>query len=240
MEEILLSVIPRGQLNGADRNDNELSVEQSLGSLLTPFYKNALANTQISKGESYRDMVKKEVTAEVKRAWAYYQYAFHINAMYRGQRELAEQLRKSGEQRYLQGDIDLAERNMITALAADLYTRWLESSEELTLAGRRFTWSCYSSQPLLPADTSLAVMPIQTDGLSLSSRHLNYFDAQVQEKKNLLKIERSRFFPELSVGYVRQKIAPLTGLNSWMVGVSFLYCSFPSEAVPNRHVSICG
>ena len=31
-----------GQLNGADRNDNELSVEQSLGSLLTPFYKTAL------------------------------------------------------------------------------------------------------------------------------------------------------------------------------------------------------
>lgn len=219
-----------GQLNGADRNDNELSVEQSLGSLLTPFYKNALANTQISKGESYRDMVKKEVTAEVKRAWAYYQYAFHINAMYRGQRELAEQLRKSGEQRYLQGDIDLAERNMITALAADLYTRWLESSEELTLAGRRFTWSCYSGQPLLPADTSLAVMPIQTDGLSLSSRHLNYFDAQVQEKKNLLKIERSRFFPELSVGYVRQKIAPLTGLNSWMVGVSFPVLFFPQRS----------
>ena len=219
-----------GQLNGADRNDNELSVEQSLGSLLTPFYKNALANTQISKGESYRDMVKKEVTAEVKRAWAYYQYAFHINAMYRGQRELAEQLKKSGEQRYLQGDIDLAERNMITALAADLYTRWLESSEELTLAGRRFTWSCYSNQPLLPADTSLAVMPIQTDGLSLSSRHLNYFDAQVQEKKNLLKIERSRFFPELSVGYVRQKIAPLTGLNSWMVGVSFPVLFFPQRS----------
>ena len=219
-----------GQLNGADRNDNELSVEQSLGSVLTPFYKNALANTQISKGESYRDMVKKEVTAEVKRAWAYYQYAFHINAMYRGQRELAEQLKKSGEQRYLQGDIDLAERNMITALAADLYTRWLESSEELTLAGRRFTWSCYSNQPLLPADTSLAVMPIQTDGLSLSSRHLNYFDAQVQEKKNLLKIERSRFFPELSVGYVRQKIAPLTGLNSWMVGVSFPVLFFPQRS----------
>lgn len=49
-----------GQLNGAERNDNELSVEQSIGSLLTPFYKNALANTQISKGESYRDMVKKK------------------------------------------------------------------------------------------------------------------------------------------------------------------------------------
>lgn len=219
-----------GQLNGAERNDNELSVEQSIGSLLTPFYKNALANTQISKGESYRDMVKKEITAEVKRAWAYYQYAYQLNTLYSGQKELAERLKNSGEQRYAQGDIDLAERNMMTALAADLYTRWMESSEELTLAGRRFTWACYSNQVLLPADTSLAVMPIQTDGLSLSSRHLNYFEAQVQEKKNLLKIERSRFFPEFSVGYVRQKIAPLTGLNSWMVGVSFPVLFFPQHS----------
>lgn len=219
-----------GQLNGIDRHDNELSVEQSLGSLLTPFYKNALANTQIYKGENYRDMVKKEITAEVKRAWAYYQYAFQLNALYSGQKELAERLRNSGEQRYQQGDIDLAERNMITALATDLHTRWLEASEELALAGRRFAWACYSDQALLPADTALTVMTLRTGGLSLSSLHLNYFDAQLQEKKDLLKIERSRFFPELSVGYVRQKIAPLTGLNSWMVGVSFPILFFPQRS----------
>ena len=50
-----------GQLNGMDRSDNEFSVEQSLGSLLTPFYKNALANTQVNKGENYRAMVRKEI-----------------------------------------------------------------------------------------------------------------------------------------------------------------------------------
>lgn len=219
-----------GQLNGESSKDNELSIEQSLGSLLTPFYKNALANTQISKGESYRDMVKKEITAEVKRAWAYYQYAYHVDALYRGQKELAEQLRNSGEQRYQQGDIDLAERNMITALATDLHTRWMEASEELNLAERRFAWTCYSDEALLPADTSLAVMQIQTDGLSLSSRHLDYFSAQVQEKRDMLKIERSRFFPEISVGYVRQKIALLSGLNSWMVGVSFPILFFPQQS----------
>ena len=175
-------------------------------------------------------MVKKEITAEVKRAWAYYQYAFQLNALYSGQKELAERLRNSGEQRYQQGDIDLAERNMITALATDLHTRWLEASEELALAGRRFAWACYSDQALLPADTALTVMTLRTGGLSLSSLHLNYFDAQLQEKKDLLKIERSRFFPELSVGYVRQKIAPLTGLNSWMVGVSFPILFFPQRS----------
>lgn len=219
-----------GQLNGTDRSDNELAIEQSLGSLLTPFYKNALSNTQINKGKSYRDMVKKEITAEVKRAWAYYQYAFNINALYSGQKELAEQLRNSGEQRYLQGDIDLAERNMITALAADLNTRWMEASGELTLAGRRFTWACYSDRSLLPADTTLSVMQMPTENRILSTRHLDYFNAQLQEKKDLLRIERSRFFPEFSIGYVRQKIAPLTGLNSWMVGASFPILFFPQRS----------
>mgnify|MGYP001775483818 FL=1 len=219
-----------GQLNGTDRHDNELAIEQSLGSLLTPFYKNALSNTQISKGKSYRDMVKKEITAEVKRAWAHYQYAFNLNALYNGQKELAEQLRNSGEQRYLQGDIDLAERNMITALAADLNTRWMETAGDLTLAERRFVWTCYSDRPLVPADTTLSVMQMPTEGRILSTRHLDYFNAQLQEKKDLLKIERSRFFPEFSIGYVRQKIAPLTGLNSWMVGASFPILFFPQRS----------
>lgn len=172
-----------GQLNGTDRHDNELAIEQSLGSLLTPFYKNALSNTQINKGKSYRDMVKKEITAEVKRAWAYYQYAFNLNALYNGQKELAEQLRNSGEQRYLQGDIDLAERNMITALAADLNTRWMETAGDLTLAERRFVWTCYSDRPLVLADTTLSVMQMPTEGRILSTRHLDYFNAQLQEKK---------------------------------------------------------
>lgn len=67
-----------GQLNGEYKKDNELAVEQSLGSLLTPFYKNALVNAQVTTGTHYRDMVKKEIVAEVKRAWVYYQYAFHL------------------------------------------------------------------------------------------------------------------------------------------------------------------
>ena len=57
-----------GQINGETRNDNQMEITQSLGSLLTPFYKNALVNRQVATGEYYRDLVKKEITAEVKRA----------------------------------------------------------------------------------------------------------------------------------------------------------------------------
>lgn len=219
-----------GQLNGTYRKDNELSVEQSLGSFLTPFYKNALVNAQMTTGSNYRDMVKKEIVAEVKRAWVYYQYACHLYRLYSEQEALALKLKESGDMRFEQGDIDRTERNMIAALAADLHTRILQAKEEMELASRRFSWACYADSPVVPNDSSLAVLPLSVQDRSLSAAHLNYFASQVQEKKSELRIERSKFFPEFSVGYVRQKIAPLTGLDSWMVGVSFPILFFPQRS----------
>lgn len=217
-------------MNGEYKKDNELAVEQSLGSLLTPFYKNALVNAQVTTGTHYRDMVKKEIVAEVKRAWVYYQYAFHLYHLYGAQEELALKLRESGDLRYQQGDIDQTERNMIATLAAELHTRSLQAREEMELASRRFAWACYAGEQVVPNDSSLAVLPLSLQDRMLSAPHLNYFASQVQEKKSQLRIERSKFFPEFSLGYVRQRIAPLNGLNSWMVGVSFPILFFPQRS----------
>lgn len=219
-----------GQINGETRNDNQMEITQSLGSLLTPFYKNALVNRQVTTGEYYRDLVKKEITAEVKRAWAYYQYAFHLCALYKEQIEWAGRLRKASQLRYEQGDIMLLERNMSSTLVADLQTRLSQAEEELQLATRRFSWTCYSDSPLLPMDTTLVLFPARVAEIAPSDIHLNYFRSVADEKKAMLRIERSRFFPELSVGYVRQKIAPLSGLDSWMVGISFPVLFFPQHS----------
>ena len=219
-----------GQINGETRNDNQMEITQSLGSLLTPFYKNALVNRQVTTGEYYRDLVKKEITAEVKRAWAYYQYAFHLCALYKEQIEWAGRLRKASQLRYEQGDITLLERNMSSTLVADLQTRLSQAEEELQLATRRFSWTCYSDSLLLPMDTTLVLFPARVAEIAPSDIHLNYFRSVADEKKAMLRIERSRFFPELSVGYVRQKIAPLSGLDSWMVGISFPVLFFPQHS----------
>lgn len=95
-----------------------MAFEQSLGSLLTPFYKNVLVNRQVQTSTYYRQMVEKEITAEVKRAWAYYQYASGMSSLYHDQDRMAAELRRIGELRYEQGEITLLEKNMMTTLAA--------------------------------------------------------------------------------------------------------------------------
>lgn len=210
-----------GQLNGELRKDKQWEVTQGLGSLLTPFYKNALVNRQVEMGAFYRQVVEKEVVAEVKRAWAYYLYACNLRALYNDQNKLAEQLQRMGELRYHQGEITLLEKNMTTSMAADMKNRLFQAQEEEKLALSRLNWVCYADRPLVPVDTALVQFPVDYQAPSFSEVHLNYFQSQANEAKAQLNVERSRFFPELSFGYVRQDILPLKGLNSWMVGVSF-------------------
>ena len=210
-----------GQLNGEIKKDKQWEVNQNLGSLLTPFYKNVLVNRQIATGTFYHRIVEKEVVAEVKRAWAYYLYAYNLRSLYNDQNQWAEELQRIGELRYQQGEITLLEKNMAATMAADLKNRLFQCQEEEKLALARLNWACYAGQPIVPADTALVQFPADIETPTYSEAHLKYFQSQAGEAKAQLNVERSRFFPELSLGYVRQDILPLKGLNSWMVGVSF-------------------
>ena len=219
-----------GQLNGEVKNDRQMELTQSFGSLLVPFYKNVLVNRQKATGVYYKQMVEKEIRAEVKRAWAYYLYAWNLSEMYREQSALADRLQKAGELRYEQGDITALERSMIVTVAADMRTKLAQAEGELGMAATRFQWICYAESPLVPDDVRTALFPANLETSTLSEPHLNYFKSAVSEKSALLNVERSRFFPELSFGYTRQDINPLRGLNAWMVGVSFPLFFTPQQS----------
>lgn len=219
-----------GQLNGENKKDKELAIEQSLGSLLTPFYKNALVSRQIKTTTYYRQMVEKEVIAEVKRAWAYYQYAFNLSSMYRDQDKMAENLQRIGELRYQQGEITLLEKNMMITVATELHNRLFQAEEEVKIALARLQWSCYSDNPVLPADSTLSLFYSGPSDGSLSEAHTAYFQSQADEAKAMLRVERSHFFPEISIGYTRQDILPIKNLNAWMVGVSFPIYFLPQKS----------
>lgn len=218
-----------GQLNGVERKDREYAVTQPVGSLLIPFYKNALVDKQVRTGTYYRQMVEKEVKAEVKRAWAYYLYAWNMRDMYKEQSSLADRLQKAGELRYKQGAISLLEKSMTTTAASSMHNKLFQAEEELKIAASRLQWVCYTDYPIVPDKTTVDIYPVDVRPHSLSEAHLNYFQSRAHEKKALLKIEKSRFFPELSFGYVQQVMLPERGLKSWMVGVSF-----PVWFVPQR------
>ena len=76
---------------------------------------------------------------------------------------------------------------MSSTLVADLQTRLSQAEEELQLAARRFSWTCYSDSPLLPMDTTLVLFPARVAEIAPSDIHLNYFRSVADEKKAMLR-----------------------------------------------------
>lgn len=208
-----------GQLNGVERNDYELSITQSVGSLLTPFYKNALVRQQTQTGTIYTELVRREIIAEVKRAWSYYLYTQELCKLYGDQNRLASELSRVSELRYQQGDITQLERSMSVTVANEMRNKLLQAEEEHKIAAARLQWACYADAPLAPTDSILMQfsLPVAME----AEVHRSYFESQVKEAEARTKVEKSRFFPELSFGYQRQNILPNKGLNAYVIGASF-------------------
>ena len=153
-----------------------------------------------------------------------------VACLYHDQNKLAEQLQRMGELRYQQGEITLLEKNMATSMAAEMRNQLFQAQEEEKLALARLNWVCYTDTPIIPTNTTLVQFPADYDTVTFSEAHLNYYHSQASEAKAQVNIERSRFFPELSFGYVRQNILPLKGLSSWMIGVSFPLYFLPQHS----------
>ncbi|MCL2561158.1 MAG: CusA/CzcA family heavy metal efflux RND transporter [Rikenellaceae bacterium] len=209
-----------GQLNGLTRNDRQLNVVQSVGSVITPFYKNALAERQIVTGQRNRDIVEKEITAEVTHAYVYYLYTLGLVRIYGDMNSFAEQLLQTGELRYRTGDITLLERNMIATQAATMRSKAFQAGEEHRLAAARLQWACFSDTSVVPSDAVLMLLPVRSLDGPLGETYRAYHNSLAEEARVQVSIERSRLFPELSAGYMRQNILPDKGLNAWTVGIT--------------------
>ena len=209
-----------GQLNSPVRDDRQINISQSLGSIITPFYKNSLVKQQIISSAYYRDMVEKEIVAEAKRAWAYYLYVMNRKEMLSEQKNLAELLSQTGNLRYQQGEITLLEKNMTSTLAASMKNKVFQTEEEFKIASVRLQWVCFSDIQLVPVVSMQEKFDVNIINSEPSEAHISYFKSRVFESEAHVKVEKSRFFPEFSAGYQRQNILPDKGLNSWTIGVS--------------------
>ncbi len=218
-----------GQLNGLERGDDELTIEQSLGNLLTPYYKNALLKTQAAEGQKRMALIKKEITAEVKRAWYDCLAAAEQMRLCAGNDSMAQVLLRTANRKFETGEINRLEHSLLNTLAAEMRTQSMQSSSAWQLALRRLTWICRSEEQLTPADTALNKIKTK-ETTTISQERIQLLENAVQQKRDMVKVERSKFFPELSVGYSRQKMLPYKGLDAFSVGISVPLFCFPQKS----------
>lgn len=213
-----------GQINDAYRGDYQVNITQSIGSLITPFYANKVVNSRIKSAELLRDLTKKEVIAEVKRAWYGYLNSRYIADLYKEQAELYKRVAAVVEAQYRAGSVTLMDKSIAAAKAAESFNVFRQSLTLEKNALARLEWAVFSDSSLVVGENNYLVPSASAqhpgDISASGSLYGKIMEEGINTSRRALQVERSRYFPEFFVGYNNQKIFSDKNLTYWQIGIT--------------------
>ena len=204
----------------AHNMDRELAISQSFGSLMTPFYNNALINKQVRTDELNYELVEREVIAEVKQAWVDYLYAATLCKIYQEQVDVADKLERISEEMYQSGEINKLDKRQTTAHASEMRNKLVTAIQSRSVAAKKLQWVTFADNMIVPEDTVITKISLGKLESGVGDVYRDYYASQIEEQTAKIKVAKSGFFPALSAGYTINKIANPTDVNTFNVGLS--------------------
>ena len=132
-------------------------------------------------------------------------------------------------------DATQLEIHTLRALITDIDNSIKNADEDLNMALRKLKWACYINIDIQPIGDEIYFIKHNTNVKNInydnfSNAYTEYQISLSNEKLADYRIEKSKYFPEISIAYARQKMVPLTGLNACLVGISIPIIFFPQQS----------
>ena len=139
---------------------------------------------------------------------------------------------------YRAGEISQVEMMTAKSLAASMSNQYLDAIQVMQIASKRLNRVCYSPTDIIPADSALSLITLVGTKDNVGDLQKAYFHSVVAQSKASEKIEKSRFFPEISAGYQNQKINPDFNLQAWNIGVAFpILCTSQASRIKQARIA---
>ncbi len=212
-----------GQMNST-RNDRYMEINQNFGSLLQHINYLGTARKQLKLSETNAEVVKKNITGKVKSAYYFWIYLHNKLEIINEEKKLYGDLTRVAELQYELGATNLLEKTMTSATQAKVEIEYNTTQDDLIIAQNKLKQLMVIDEEIIPATTELELYMIDkplptteySGGLIISS-----YQHKLEVEKSLYKVEKSKFFPEISAGYFNQDIGEIKGLDGWRVGLAF-------------------
>jgi cobalt-zinc-cadmium resistance protein CzcA len=213
----------RGQINSS-AIDRYLELNQNFGSILTHVqtFKKAKINEQYQ--QIAYDLAIKQLSAEVKSAYLFWQYMSAISILLAEKKELYEKLADISVLRYNSGDIDLLKTTMAKSEVAEVTGNYLNSLDNLVIAENKLKQLMMISGYFVPqpAEPSLIMITKKTDTSSFSANlRIKYLTKKYDMIKADEAITKSKYFPEIKAGIFTQDISNTIDLFGWQIEIAF-------------------
>lgn len=212
-----------GELYGPER-DQYLEVNQDFGSLLQHISDYRIANQQVVIKRTEQEIQRKKIIAEAKSAYYFWLYQQSSLKILEEQYEIFSDISRIADLKYDKGEIDLTERSSLITEAAHKATKRNMAYDALKIALNKVRQLTASVQEIVPAIPELILY--ETAMSSDTSRYsdqimADYYNDLSALKSISVKSRSAAFFPQVSLGLIRQNIDANPGLWAWQVGLAF-------------------
>ncbi len=212
-----------GQIHSKDQ-DMYLQVNQSFGSILSHIQnvRKAKINQELQTTAYY--LAVKQLSAEVKSAYIFWQYNYTNSLLLENEKELYEKLADIALLRYNSGDIDLLKKAMTMSKVSEITVEYLNSLDNLIIAENKLKQVMMAEGHFIPESEypMLYIVSKKTDTSSYSANtHFEYLSKQYELVKADESVIKSQYFPEITAGFFTQDIGELKHLYGWQIGIAF-------------------
>jgi cobalt-zinc-cadmium resistance protein CzcA len=213
----------QGQIN-SEEQDMFMELNQNFGSILTHIQTLNRAKINQEVQISAYQLTIKQLTAEVKSAYIFWQYSYASSILLENEKELYQRLADISRLRYESGDIDLLKKSIATSKVSEITAKYLNSLDNLIIAENKLKQIMMIEGNFVPESSEPAIYMVakQTDTSTYSANiQLDYLSKQYELVRADEAVVKSHYFPEIRAGFFTQNIGDLNNLYGWQIGVAF-------------------
>jgi cobalt-zinc-cadmium resistance protein CzcA len=208
----------------SEKKDRYFEINQSFGSILnhTKNLRKAIINKNL-QATAY-DLAVRELTAEIKSAYTFWQYLYAKTLLLENEKEMYLKFAEIADLRYKSGDISLLKKSIAVSKVSEVTSRYLMATDELSIAENKLKQLMLTDGNFIPDQSEPEIYMVAKSNDSATYRGsiiLKYFE----EKTALLEVNeaviKSQYFPEIKAGFFTQQIGSLNNLYGWQIGAAF-------------------
>ncbi len=206
----------------ARENDYSLNVSQSLGSLLEHSRRRNYQDAAIDLAEAERNRLIQQVRYQVALAWQDWRYRQQLTTLYLRQSRWYDELATRATVQREVGEIEPLDYRLVTAQQNEVERKLLQAGLKQEQAASALRRIAFWEDDLIPSADSLIPLDDQliNHDMSLSYTLMAPYEKSVYLNQQEIQLQRSQFFPSISVGYFIQELEDQTGLQGVTLGVS--------------------
>lgn len=169
-----------------------------------------LAEQQSLLSEKSKIITEAEIKWKIKTAYLEWQYAIAAMKQLKIQDSLYQILTQTATRQHLAGQIDFVEKSYAGLKYAEVHSRFLAAQMEIQKSMQQVQLYSGITESILPTDLEKSVSDfvVTTDSIDIAAREntpvMAYYQQAEMIGEKAIQLEKSKIFPDFTIGYLNQ------------------------------------